>query len=124
MSETLHEMAIRMSGGRCGKGCAGCPAHAAMYSVSGGCLIRRLAKVENADEQIESLKRWAEEHPRQTWLDLLREKLPDSEYVRDHTLYPAECPHGLLGGSAPACDNDLCRIKLCRECWNSEVDVE
>lgn len=123
MTETLHEMAVRMSGGRCGKGCADCPAHAAMYSVGGGCLIRRLAKIENADEQIDTMKKWASEHPRKTWIDLLREKLPDSAYARDHNLHPVECPHGLLGGIAPGGDDDVCGIRSCTDCWNSEVDA-
>lgn len=125
MSESLHEMAVRMSGGRCGKGCAGCPAHAAMYSVGGGCLIRRLAKIDNADEQILLLKMWAEEHPRKTWLDLLREKLPDSTYAADHNKIPNQCPHTLLGGKAPGgsirCVTGSMLDLSCRECWNSEV---
>lgn len=126
MSESLHEMAVRMSGGRCGKGCADCPAHAAMYSVNGGCLIRRLAKIENADEQIDTMKKWASEHPRKTWLDLLREKLPNSIYTVDRNQIPNLCPYMLFAGEAPGVNN-RCRPRsllglTCWECWNSEAE--
>lgn len=118
MSETLHEMAVRMCRGRYGYDCTGCPVR---IEIKGSpCLISSLFYTDNADEQIEALKRWAEEHPRKTWLDLLREKLPDSMYAKDHVAYPSECPSVFLGGNAP--NYVTCSRSDCRECWNSEVE--
>ena len=67
MAETLHEMAVRMVKGedcqpQCGKGCDKCPA-GKLRSANGVCLVRRIAKVDNCEEQIEGLKAWAAEHP-------------------------------------------------------------
>ena len=67
MAETLHEMAVRMVKGedcqpQCGKGCDKCPA-GKLRSAKGVCLVRRIAKVDNCEEQIEGLKAWAKEHP-------------------------------------------------------------
>ena len=58
MAETLHEMAVRMVKGedcqpQCGK----------LRSANGVCLVRRIAKVDNCEEQIEGLRAWAAEHP-------------------------------------------------------------
>lgn len=120
MSETLHEMAVRMSGGRCGKGCAGCPAHAARYSVGGGCLVRILAKFENVDEQIEGLKKWAEEYPMETWLDMFRKAFPNAPRRGDGA--PQTCPEALYGSVAEnrGCTNG-CYDGTCLECWNREI---
>lgn len=67
MAETLHEMAVRMVKGedcqpQCGKGCDKCPADK-LRSANGVCLVRRIAKVDNCEEQIEGLRAWAAEHP-------------------------------------------------------------
>lgn len=67
MAETLHEMAVRMARGedgdpRCGEGCSECPA-GKLRDKNGVCLIRRIVKVQNCEEQIEGLRAWAAEHP-------------------------------------------------------------
>lgn len=67
MAETLHEMAVRMVKGedcqpQCGKGCDKCPA-GKLRSANGVCLVRRIAKVDNCEEQIDGLRSWAAEHP-------------------------------------------------------------
>lgn len=67
MAETLHEMAVRMVKGedcqpQCGKGCDKCPARN-LRSANGVCLVRRIAKVDNCEEQIKGLMDWAAEHP-------------------------------------------------------------
>lgn len=67
MAETLHEMAVRMVKGddcqpQCGKGCDKCPV-GKLRSANGVCLVRRIAKVDNCEEQIEGLRAWAKEHP-------------------------------------------------------------
>ena len=115
MSETLHEMAVRMSGGRCGKGCADCPAHAAMYSVGGGCLIRRLAKIENVDAQIDTLKKWASEHPRKTYKSVFLDSFPNA-LLNDKGV-PVICRMTIFGeDSVGNCEYH------CTECWNREVE--
>ena len=84
MAETLHEMAVRMVKGEdcepmCGKGCDKCPA-GKLRSANGVCLVRRIAKVDNCEEQIEGLRAWAKEHsvPRYpTWNEWLDSTFPN-----------------------------------------------
>lgn len=66
MAETLHEMAVRMlkyedCQPQCGKGCENCPADK-LRSANGVCLVRRIAKVDNCEEQIEGLKEIGRAH--------------------------------------------------------------
>ena len=90
MAETLHEMAVRMVKGedcqsQCGKDCDKCPA-GKLRSANGVCLVRRIAKVDNCEEQIEGLKAWAAEHPAPkypTWNEWQKRMFSDaSEYVQ------------------------------------------
>lgn len=67
MAETLHEMAVRMvrdedGDPRCGSGCDGCPMDE-LRDQNGSCLVCRIAKMDNCEEQIEGLRAWAAEHP-------------------------------------------------------------
>lgn len=85
MAETLHEMAVRMVKGedcqpQCGKGCDKCPA-GKLRSANGVCLVRRIAKVDNCEEQIEGLRAWAAEHPAPrypTWREWQKNVFPDA----------------------------------------------
>lgn len=85
MAETLHEMAVRMVKGedcqpQCGKGCDKCPA-GKLRSANGVCLVRRIAKVDNCEEQIEGLRAWAAEHPvprYPTWTEWQERMFPDA----------------------------------------------
>ena len=85
MAETLHEMAVRMIKGedcqpQCGKGCGECPA-GKLRSANGACLVRRIAKVDNCEEQIEGLRAWAAEHPAPrypTWNEWQHSMFPDA----------------------------------------------
>lgn len=85
MTETLHEMAVRMVKGedcqpQCGKGCGKCPA-GKLRSANGVCLVRRIAKVDNCEEQIEWLRAWAAEHPEPrypTWNEWQHSMFPDA----------------------------------------------
>ena len=63
MKETLQEMAARVAEDRCGRGCGGCPAES-WRDENGGCLIRRLAKIKNVEEQVQKLKIWANTNPK------------------------------------------------------------
>lgn len=63
MKETLQEMAARVAEDRCGRGCGGCPAES-WRDMNGVCLIRRIAKIKNAEEQIQNLKNWAGQNPK------------------------------------------------------------
>ena len=90
MAETLHDMAVRMVNGedcqpQCGKGCDKCPA-SKLRSANGVCLVRRIAKVDNCEEQIEGLKAWAAEHPvprYPTWNEWQKRMFSDApEYVK------------------------------------------
>lgn len=85
MAETLQEMAVRMVKGedcqsQCGKGCDKCPA-GKLRSANGVCLVRRIAKVDNCEEQIEGLRAWAAEHPAPrypTWSEWQHSMFPDA----------------------------------------------
>ena len=61
-TETMHDTAVRLSAGRCGNGCDGCPA-ASWRDNNGACLIRRIAKIKNAGEQVINLQDWAHRNP-------------------------------------------------------------
>lgn len=63
MKETLQEMAARVAEERCGRGCGGCPAES-WRDGNGVCLIRRIAKIKNTEEQIQNLKIWAGRNPK------------------------------------------------------------
>lgn len=116
MNETLHEMAVRMCRGRCS--CTNCPIRTEIKGPT--CLISCLS-ANNADALLDALRKWASEHSRKTWLDLLREKMPDSRYAKDHVAYPSECPSVFFGGDAP--HYVTCSRSDCRECWNSEAEM-
>lgn len=76
---SLQEMAKRISAEHCGKGCDGCPA-AKWRGENNVCLIRRLAKTSNCEEQIEKLKLWDEEHPEKrypSWSEVWKKKFPN-----------------------------------------------
>lgn len=85
MAETLHDMAVRLVKGedcqpQCGKGCDKCPA-GKLRSANGVCLVRRIAKVDNCEEQIEGLRKWAAEHPAPrypTWREWQHSMFPDA----------------------------------------------
>ena len=75
----LQEMAKRISTEYCGKGCDGCPA-AKWRGENNVCLVRRLAKTSNCEEQIEKLKLWDEEHPEKrypSWSEVWKKKFPN-----------------------------------------------
>lgn len=62
-TETMHDAAVRLSAGRCGHGCDGCPA-VLWRDSNGACLIRRIAKVGNAEEQVLKLQDWVYNNPK------------------------------------------------------------
>lgn len=122
MSEGLHEIAVRMSGNRCGNGCDDCPANVLRHGGN-ACLIRRFAQIDNVDEQLDALKRWAEEHPRKTWLSMFNDAFPNALKKDDGT--PRMCPDMLYGSAAmnDACENAHYHVS-CSDCWKREVREE
>lgn len=85
MAETLHEMAVRMlrdedGDPRCGSGCDGCPMDE-LRDQNGSCLVCRIVKMDNCEEQIEGLRAWAAEHPAPrypTWKEWQESAFPDA----------------------------------------------
>lgn len=61
--ETMHDTAVRLSTGRCGNGCDGCPA-VLWRDSNGACLIRRIAKIKHAGEQVLKLQDWGYCNPK------------------------------------------------------------
>lgn len=55
-----------------------------------------------------------------TWIEKLREALPNSFYVRYiESTMRQYCPYRFFGGNAPY--NNECDARMCVNCWNSEV---
>lgn len=103
---SLQEMAKRISTEHCRKGCQDCPA-AKWRGENNVCLVRRLAKTSNCEEQIEKLKLWDEEHPEErypSWYEVWAKKFPNGECTI--------CP--ILFDKSYKCDEgncDRCRAK-------------
>ena len=118
MAETLHEMAVRMVKGedcqpQCGKGCDKCPAYK-LRSANGVCLVRRIAKVDNCEEQIEGLRAWAAEHPAPrypTWREWQHSMFPDA----NANMYPCS----FMSYVKSECDGSLCS-----ECVNRQIPAD
>ena len=118
MAETLHEMAVRMVKGedcqpQCGKGCDKCPA-GKLRSANGVCLVRRIARVDNCEEQIEGLRAWAKEHPEPrypTWNEWQNSMFPDAE----GDMSPCE-----FGNR----DRFNCEGKTCDECTQQQIPAD
>lgn len=120
MAETLHEMAVRMVKGedcqpQCGKGCDKCPA-GKLRSANGVCLVRKIAKVDNCEEQIEGLRAWAAEHPAPrypTWREWQGRTFPDaSDLIGPCSFAPME---------RFGCENLRGR---CRECRGEPIPAD
>lgn len=116
MAETLHEMAVRMVKGedcqpQCGKGCGKCPA-GRLRSENGVCLVRRIANVDNCEEQIEGLKAWAKEHPEPvypSWDEAWKNLFPGA--------VKAPCPRAFFG-----CE---CMVDIgCAKCGSRPIPAE
>ena len=118
MAETLHEMAVRMVKGedcqpQCGKGCDKCPAYK-LRSANGVCLVRRIAKVDNCEEQIEGLRAWAAEHPvprYPTW----------NEW--QHSMFP-DASEKMIPCSFASMDKFGCAGFRCKECREQPIPAD
>lgn len=118
MAETLHEMAVRMVKGedcqpQCGKGCDKCPA-GRLRSANGVCLVRRIANVDNCEEQIEGLRAWAAEHPAPrypTWTEWQQKMFPDASEV-------------MVPCSFASVDKFGCDGFLCEECREQPIPAD
>ena len=99
MAATSHEMAVRMVTGedcqpQCGKGCDKCPA-GKLRSANGACLVRRIAKVDNCEEQIEGLRAGAAEYavPRYpSWADGWQSLFPGADDPCPEQWFQEGCP--------------------------------
>ena len=113
MAETLHEMAVRMVGDRCSNGCDKCPA-GKLRSTNGVCLVCRIAKVDNCEEQIEGLRAWAAEHPASrypTWWEWQHSMFPDA----NAKMYPCS----FMSYVKNECDG-----AICSECGNRPIPAD
>lgn len=120
MAETLHEMAVRMVKGedcqpQCGKGCGKCPA-GRLRSENGVCLVRRIANVDNCEEQIEGLKAWAKEHPEPvypSWYEYQQQTFPGhSRWI---------CP---MAFGVPCQCKSVTSVQACTKCRNSPIPAD
>lgn len=79
----------------------------------------------NPNKTIEIVEQWAKEHPVKTYLSVLLEKFPKTQFNRNKT--PNFCPHNIFGEKAKfkECDNcDIGSVCLCLKCWNREYKEE
>lgn len=112
MAETLYQIAIRMclSFRECGK----CP----LRNYTGTCLINTIStcNVEDAEEQLAILSKWAKEHPpTKTYKDVFLEKLPNARLNKDRR--PLAC-RDVVFGIVRSCTTN------CAECWNEPYKEE
>ena len=118
MAETLHEMAVRMvkaedCHSKSGDGCDKCPA-GKLRSANGVCLVRRIAKVDNCEEQIDGLREWAAEHPEPiypTWIEWQHSMFPDAYWKMN------PCQFGNR-------DRFNCERKSCKECMGQQIPAD
>lgn len=118
MAETLQEMAVRMVKGedcqsQCGKDCDKCPADK-LRSANGVCLVHRIAKVDNCEEQIEGLKAWAAEHPAPrypTWNEWQHSMFPDAGEKMEPCSFASVDKFGCAG-------------LLCEECREQPIPAD
>lgn len=115
MPETIYEMSKRLCGSTI---CEDCP----LKKVKGrACLIGLIKghKVENAAEQLEVLRKWAEEHPVKayvkTYKDVLLERLPSVAMLEDDV--PCICRNSAFGIDK-VCLDILLGTHKCKDCWN------
>lgn len=117
-TETMHDTAVRLSAGRCGNGCDGCPA-ALWRDSNGACLIRRIAKIGNAEEQVINLQNWAAEHPEPvypSWEEGWRQLFPEADIRRTF------CPETF--GDKYRCDWCQDDNDNCDECLERPMPAE
>ena len=106
MAETLYQMAIRMC--LTFRECNKCP----LGYLKDTCLIEVIStcNVEDAEEQLAILSKWAKEHPpTKTYKDVFLEKLPNASTGK--TGIPITC-RDVVFGIVKRC------TKNCTECWN------
>ena len=120
----LQEMAKRISTEHCGKGCDGCPA-AKWRGENNVCLIRRLAKTSNCEEQITMLQLWDEEHPEErypTWYEVWAKKFPNG--MPPTSICPAFFDMNLERRDCSNYDCDKCRSQPITENVAKALGVE
>lgn len=110
MSETLYQMAIRMC--LTFRECNKCP----LGYLKDTCLIEVIStcNVEDAEEQLAILSKWAKEYPNhqnKTYKDVFLEKFPKATILDGNTTLI--CKNNVFGAS-----HDCLRMSSCEKCWN------
>lgn len=86
----------------------GCP----LWSSDDTCLS---VSKNNPEVFVEAVKKWSEENPPKTLLDLFKEQHPNAPLDEDGT--PKVCPHQ-LGYTSDEEDDSMCKPNNCVPCWN------
>lgn len=98
------------TGGDCdGVACAMCPLSSNINVYEVTC---NHFEIEHPLEATEIVRKWAEEHPRKTRMDILFEKFPNAKLKEDGV--PEACAE-----SIGIC---TCKCESCTKCWNTEVE--
>ena len=117
MSETLYQMAIRMC--LTFRECVQCP----LGYLKDTCLIEVIStcNVEDAEEQLAILRKWAKEHPNhpnKTYKEVFLEKFPNARVISKSGL-PNVCRKAVFDGFAGFDD-----CVDCVKCWNEPYKEE
>lgn len=116
MPETIYEMCYRMCQSNSPTvACENCPL------VEGRehrrCIADWIANhdVDNVEDQLDIVRKWAEEHPVKTYKGVFLEKLPNAR--TDEAGRPLAC-RDVVFGIVKRC------TKSCTECWNEPYKEE
>ncbi len=113
MAETIYEMSKRMCDSTNCKDCL-------LNKVTNkSCLIGiiKYYEIEKVAEQLEVLRKWAEEHPVKTYEDVFLEKFPKATILDGNTTLI--CKNNVFGASY-----DCLRMSSCEKCWNEPYKEE
>lgn len=73
------------------------------------------------EEFITSAEKWAENHRKKTWKEVLLERLPNVEILASGV--PGFCPYIFFGNEAPQKHSLYC-ADSCEKCWNKIASDE
>lgn len=118
MAETIYEMSKRMCDSTNCKDCL-------LNKVTNkSCLIGiiKYYEIEKVAEQLEVLRKWAEEHPVKTYEDVFLERFPNAR-MSDKDGSPTVCRKMVFGGFT-ALSDCIDNGNECKKCWNEPYKEE
>lgn len=100
----------------CNIGCNNCPLSAQNNGNNLGCSN---FESEFSELAVETVEKWAKEHPVKTYLSVLLERFPKASF--DSYKVPKLCPDSIFENTK----FESCNCpKTCKDCWNREYKEE